>query len=189
MVFYAQLGWLPPGRLSDWANRIVDGPDFHHYTALVTVDALFNGRVDLFLDALRHLLLPVATLVYASLALYLRITRAAMVEVLHQEYVLAARARGLSGRSVVYRHALRNALLPIVTISGLTVAGLLGGVVLVETIFVYPGIGAAAVQAAAQLDIVTTLALTLLGSLIIVLVNLVVDLLHALFDPRLRLGA
>lgn len=143
-----------------------------------------NGRPDILLDASHHLCLPVATLLSTTLALYVRMVRAAMLETLRQEYIVTARAKGLPLRVVLVRHALRTALIPVVTLSGFTVAGLLGGVVFVETIFAYPGIGAAAGQAAAQLDLITLLAFTLLGSVIVVLVNLVVDLLYAVLDPR-----
>lgn len=187
MALYAGLGWFPPGRLSDWANVAVSAPSFRPYTSLITVDALLNGRFDIWLDALRHLCLPVVTLVYASLALYVRVVRAAMLDTLRQEYILTARSKGLRRRTVIYRHALRNALIPLITLSSLTAVGLLGGVVLIETIFGYPGIGAAAGQAAAQLDVITTLAFTLLASVVVVCANLAADVLYTVLDPRVRL--
>jgi peptide/nickel transport system permease protein len=186
MLLYANWGWFPPGRLSDWASAVVNSPEFTQYTRLVTIDALLNGRMDIFIDGVRHLILPVITLTYVSIAVYLRVTRSSMLETLRQEYVVTARAKGLKEQVVVNRHALRNALIPVATLSGFTVAGLLGGVVFTETIFEYPGIGSAAGKAAAELDVITTLALTLLGSVILVLANLAVDMMYAVLDPRVR---
>jgi peptide/nickel transport system permease protein len=188
MIFYAQLRWFPPGRVSDWANAILYSPEFHNYTGLVTLDSILNGRFDIFLDALRHLVMPVITLSYISWAAFLRITRSSMLETLRQEYVTTARAKGLAERDVVDKHARPNALIPVTTYAGLTIAGLLGGVVITETIFNYPGIGSAAGAAAAQLDVVTVLALTLLTGVILIVSNLVVDVLYAFLDPRVRLG-
>lgn len=188
MIFYAQLRWFPSGRLSDWANAIVLSPDFHSYTGLVTLDALANGRFDIFVDGIRHLVLPVITLSYVSWAAFLRITRSSMLETLRQDYVITARAKGLKEKDVVNKHARPNALIPVATYAGLQVAGLLGGVVFTETIFNFPGIGSAAAAAASQLDVVTVLALTLLTGLILILSNLIVDVLYAFLDPRVRLG-
>ncbi len=188
MIFYAQLRWFPAGRLSDWANMVLYSPGYHNYTGLVTVDAILNGRFDIFVDGIRHLVLPVITLAYVSWAVFLRITRSSMLETLRQEYVTTARAKGLKEKKVVDQHARPNALIPVATIAGLQVAGLLGGVVFTETIFDFPGIGSAAADAASQLDVVTVLALTLLTGLILILANLIVDLLYAFLDPRVRLG-
>jgi peptide/nickel transport system permease protein len=187
MFFYAQLRWFPPGRYSDWVGRAILSGAFNSYTGLVTIDALLNFRLDVFLDALRHLILPVTTLTYVSLAVYLRVMRASMLETLRQDYVTTARAKGLTERRVVGGHARPNALIPVATLGGITVATWLGGVVFTETIFEFPGIGSAAGQAAAQLDIITVLALTLVGGLILVVANLVVDVLYAVIDPRVRL--
>ncbi len=188
MLFYAQLRWFPAGRLSDWANAILYTPAYHNYTGLVTVDALLNGRLDIFLDALRHLVLPVVTLSYVSWAVFLRITRSSMLETLHQDYVTTARAKGLVERDVINKHARPNALIPVTTLAGLQVAGLLGGVVITETIFNYPGIGSAAAAAASQLDVVTVLGLTLLTGMILIVANLIVDILYTFLDPRVRLS-
>ncbi len=188
MIFYANLKWFPPGRLSDWANQIVNADAFHRYTSLLTFDALLNGRFDIFLDALRHMFLPILTLSYINWATFLRVTRSSMLETLRMEYVTTARAKGLSERDVIYKHAQPNAMLPVVTLAGFSVIGLLGGVVITETVFVYPGIGAAAAQAASQLDVVTVLGFALFNGLILILSNLVVDILYAFIDPRVRLS-
>jgi peptide/nickel transport system permease protein len=188
MFFYAQLRWFPTGRLSDWANVIVNSPAYTQYTSIVTIDSIFNGRLDIFLDALRHLVLPVVTLSYVEWALFLRITRSSMLETLRQDYVTTARAKGLEERTVVNKHALPNALIPVATMGGLQVATLLGGVVFTETIFNYPGIGSAAGAAASQLDVITVLSFTLLTATILIVSNLIVDVLYAILDPRVRLG-
>jgi ABC-type dipeptide/oligopeptide/nickel transport system permease component len=130
----------------------------------------------------------VITLSYTSWAAFLRITRSSMLETLRQEYVTTARAKGLSERDVVNKHALPNALIPVVTYSGLTMAVLLGGVVITETIFNFPGMGSAAAEAAARSDVVAVLAFTLVTGVVLIIANLVVDILYAVLDPRVRLG-
>jgi peptide/nickel transport system permease protein len=184
MIFYANLRWFPSGRISDWVGMT----EYTEYTHLITIDSLLNGRLDIFVDAIRHLVLPVITLSYTSWAAFLRITRSSMLETLRQEYVTTARAKGLTEQDVVNKHARPNALIPVVTYSGLTVAVLLGGVVITETIFNFPGMGSAAAEAAARYDVVTVLAFTMVTGVIIILANLVVDILYAILDPRVRLG-
>ncbi len=187
MAFYAGTGWFPPGRVSDWANKIVMSPEFHNYTSMISIDALLNLRFDIFFDALRHLVLPVISLAYLWWALTLRVTRSSMLETLRQDYITTARAKGLSENAVINQHALPNALMPVVTLSGGTVVGLLAGVVIIETVFNYPGMGAAAARAASQLDVVTELAFVLFNGLILVVANVIVDILYAYIDPRVRL--
>jgi peptide/nickel transport system permease protein len=187
MIFYAKLGWFPPGDLSDWAKAVVNSDSWNNYTYLYTIDSLLNGRVDVFLDALRHLFLPVLVLSTISWATYLRVTRSSMLETLRQEYVTTARAKGLKENDVIHGHARPNALIPVATLGGFTVAGLLGGAVLTETVFDYPGIGQAAGAAAAQLDVIAVLSFTLLAGLILIVANLVVDVMYAFLDPRVRL--
>jgi peptide/nickel transport system permease protein len=188
MFFYANLQWFPPGRLSLEFNRIVDSPAFNHYTSLLTIDALLNGRFDIFLDALRHMILPILTLSYISWATFLRVTRGSMLETLRQEYVTTARAKGLPERDVIYKHARPNAMLPVVTLAGFTVVGLMGGVIITETVFNYPGIGAAAAEASAQLDVITVLGFALFNGFILIVANLVIDILYGVVDPRVRLS-
>ncbi len=188
MIFYARLQWFPPGRLSDWASQVVSSDDFRHYTSLLTFDALFNRRFDVFLDALRHMFLPILTLSYISWATFVRVTRSSMLETLRMEYVTTARAKGLPERDVIYKHAQPNAMIPVVTLAGFQVVGLLGGVVITETVFNYPGIGQAAANAAAQLDVITVLGFALFNGFILIVSNLVVDILYAVVDPRVRLS-
>jgi peptide/nickel transport system permease protein len=188
MFFYANLQWFPPGRLSDVYSQVVTSGQFHHYTSLLTIDALLNGRFDVFLDALRHMILPILTLSYISWATFVRVTRGSMLETLRQEYVVTARAKGLPEGVVVHQHARPNAMLPIVTLAGFQVVGLLAGVIITETVFDYPGIGSAAAQASAQLDVITVLGFALFNGFILIVANLVVDVLYAVVDPRVRLS-
>ncbi|MGC9335731.1 MAG: ABC transporter permease [Anaerolineae bacterium] len=187
MIFYAKLQWFPPGRLSDWATQVVVSESFHRYTQMNTIDALLNLRLDIFWDSLRHLVLPVITLVYVEAAMLLRITRSSMLESLHQDYVTTARAKGLADKVVTNRHALPNALIPVVTIAGLTVVGLIGGVVITETIFNIPGMGQAAARAAQSLDLLTVVGFTMFSAIVTIVANLVIDVVYGFLDPRVRL--
>lgn len=187
MIFYGWLNWFPPGRLSLQAELFVGSPEFRRYTGLMTVDALLNGQFWIFLDALRHLAGPVLTLILVEMALLVRITRSSMLEVLRQDYVRTARAKGLDEPVVINRHARRNALIPVITLSSLLFVGLLGGVVLAETIFNYPGIGKWGAEAAVQLDIPGATGFAMFFALLVVLGNLAADMLYAAIDPRIRL--
>jgi len=188
MVFYSVLGWFPPGTLSQWAEEIVKSPNYLKVTHLLTIDALINGRLDIFWDALRHIIGPVLTLSFLWWAYLLRITRSSMLEVLSKEYVRTARAKGVPEKEVIHKHAKRNAMIPVVTVAGAMVIGLLSGTVIIEVIFNRTGIGRLAAEAAVQLDYATVLGDTLFYSIILVLGNLVIDILYAVFDPRVRLG-
>ena len=187
LVFYAKLDWFPPGRLSTQYSLEVLQEGYNQYTNMVTVDALLNLRFDIFLDGVRHLVLPVLTLSYLSWALLLKVTRSSMLEALRQDYVRTARAKGLAERVVVNRHVLKNALIPVTTVAGLTVAFLLNGVVITETIFSIPGLGSAAAAAAVSLDVLTLLGYALFTAVLLVTVNLFVDVTYAFLDPRVRL--
>jgi ABC-type dipeptide/oligopeptide/nickel transport system permease component len=188
MLFYAEWNWFPIGRISDWVHLEVLSGTFAMHTGLFTVDAIINGRLDVWWDAVRHLVLPVLTLSYLSIAAFLRITRSSMLEALHQEYVTTARAKGASGTMVVYRHALPNAMLPVVTYAGLITAGLLSGVVITEVIYQYPGMGYAAAESASRFDVVAVLGFTMVAGAALILINLAVDILYAVLDPRIRLN-
>ena len=187
LVFYARLGWFPPSRLSDWASRIVQSDAFNRYTQMNTIDALLNLRFDIFLDSLRHLVLPVTTLAYLNWALMLRVTRSSMLDTLRQDYITTARAKGLTERVVIWKHAVSNGLIPIVTIGGLVLISLLNGVVITETVFNYPGMGSFLAQAALSLDVISVLGITLFSSVVLVCGNLFVDVLYGFIDPRIRL--
>ncbi len=187
MFFYANLQWFPPGRLSDWANAVTSLPSYHEYTRLNTIDSLLNGRPDIFLDALRHLFLPALTLAYVNWALVLRVMRSSMLDVIRQDYVNVARAKGLRERVVINKHARPNAMIPVATIGGLLLASLMNGAVITETVFNYRGMGYWIASAALQLDVISVLGVALFIGTLYVVANLVVDVLYAYLDPRIRL--
>ncbi|CAM4439788.1 ABC transporter permease [Deinococcus marmoris] len=184
-VFYAYLGWLPGAGQLDIINQFAVG-DLTRYTGMMTVDAALNGRWDIAWDALRHMILPAVTLLVVLSANLVKVMRNSMLEVLTSDYVRTARAKGLSSKVVNGKHARRNALLPIVTLGGFLVIGLLGGSIITETIFAYPGIGQWFVQAALQLDIAGVMGFTLLSALLVVIMSTAVDLLYGVLDPRVR---
>lgn len=148
----------------------------------------FATAIDNLPNALRHLILPGITIATFSLSRNARLVRSAMLEVLNQDYVRTARAKGLSGRVVVFRHAFRNALIPVVTILGLEFGFLLSGVVVTETVFSWPGVGRLVFNAITQRDIPVVQAAVVVFSLVFVVLNLIVDLLYARLDPRVRIG-
>ena len=140
------------------------------------------------LDVLHHLMLPMVTLASIFLALYSRLARASMLDVLGSDYVRTARAKGLSEFVVVYKHALRNALGPVVTLAGLQFSGIMSGAVLVETVFSWPGLGSLALQSILARDTPTILGILFFSSLVVVVANLLTDLVYSLVDPRIKLG-
>ena len=140
------------------------------------------------LDVLHHLVLPMVTLASIFLALYSRLARASMLDVLGSDYVRTARAKGLSEFVVVYKHALRNALGPVVTLAGLQFSGIMSGAVLVETVFSWPGLGSLALQSILARDTPTILGILFFSSLVVVIANLLTDLVYSLVDPRIKLG-
>jgi len=189
MVFYGYFrGFLPPGRLGIPMDMVVNAAEFTRYTHINTIDAILNLNGPVLLDALRHLILPVTTLSVVSVAFIMRLMRSSMLESLGKGYILTARAKGLAERVVVNKHARRNALIPVITISGYLVAALANGVVITESIFTYKGIGWWAWQSAINMDIASVLGFALFNAVLFVLVNLVVDILYTRVDPRVRLG-
>jgi peptide/nickel transport system permease protein len=179
-LFFGKLGWLPDGQ------RLPTGVDPpKQITTLYTIDALLTGNWHVLRLAVVHLIMPVTVLAYGSLAVVTRMVRGGMLEVLNQDYVRTARAKGLDQRLVIVRHALKNALLPTVTSIGLQVGLLLSGAFLVEIVFSWPGIGRYSVQAIQQTDYNAIMATTLVIALIFVLMNLVVDILYLFLDPRI----
>ncbi|MCM8745157.1 ABC transporter permease [Thermomicrobium sp. CFH 73360] len=179
---FAQLGLLPDGQ-----RLPVGVKEPPRVTGLFTVDALLAGNLGLFLLALKHLLMPSLVLGLAALAIVTRMVRSGMLEVLGQDYIRTARAKGLQPRVVILRHALKNALLPAVTVIGLQFGLLMGGAVLVEIIFSWPGIGRYAFQAIQNFDYNAVISVTLVIGAAYVLVNLLVDIIYVLLDPRIRM--
>ena len=182
-IFYARLGWLPgPGRLDPRATA----PD--DITGFYTVDALFAGDFATFWSAVRHLVLPASVLGWGVVGIVTRLVRASLLDEFSLEYVRVARAMGLRERTVVNSHAMRNALLPTITVVAFLFAFLLTGAVLTETVFSWPGVGSYAVDASTNLDFPAIIGVTILGGFAFLMTNLVTDLLYAVADPRIRLS-
>ena len=186
VIFYGGFGLFGIGRVSNtFLTEILRG-DIHTPTGSMLIDAVINLRFDLFWDAIAHMVLPAITLVVVVSAQIMRVMRGSLLDALSQDYVRTARAKGLPQRVVHLKHARRNALIPVITLSGLTVTGLLNGSVVVETIFNYRGLGLWFARAATQLDTPAVTGFALLTGVLIVLANLVVDTLYAVADPRIR---
>jgi peptide/nickel transport system permease protein len=180
-IFYGGLEWAPgPGRLDPIAFP-PEGP-----TGLFLVDSLLHRDWETFRDSAAHLVLPAIVLAAATIGLITRTTRAAMLDSLGQDYVRVSRAKGLKERAIVLRHALPNALVPVVTLGGLAYANLLAGAVMTETVFAWPGLGRYTFRSAAALDFPAIMGITLVVSATYLLVNLLVDLSYAALDPRVR---
>ena len=182
-IFYRQLQWLPgPGRL----DATMTPPT--HITGLFTVDSLLTGNWETLRNSIGHLILPAITLGLFSTAALLRMTRSSMLEMLGQDYVRTAHAKGLAGRMVVGRHVFRNALPPILTIIGILFGSLLSGAVLTETIFNWPGIGRYATTSVTTLDYPAVMGVTLVAAFIYPLMNTLVDIAYSFIDPRVRVN-
>lgn len=179
-IFYARLRWVPgPGRI-DVGLTVPD-----KVTGLLTIDAILAGDWVVFRNVLGHLLLPALVLGSYTTGLITRVTRSALLEVLGEDYMRTARAKGLSSRTLLIRHALRNALIPVITVIGFSYGNLLAGTVLTESIFAWPGIGQYAYRASTSLDFPAIMGVSLVIAVIFILTNLVVDVLYFMLDPRL----
>ncbi|MES2070858.1 MAG: ABC transporter permease subunit [Pseudomonadota bacterium] len=180
LLFSVTLGWTP---VSGRIDILFDLPPV---TGLMLVDSLLSGEPGAFKSALMHLILPTVALATIPLAVIARMTRSAMLEVLREDYVRTARAKGMSWMRVIWVHALRNALIPVVTVIGLQVGTLLAGAILTETIFSWPGIGKWLIEAINRRDYPTVQGGILLIATIVITVNLIVDLLYGVINPRIR---
>ena len=181
MFFSVTLGIAPVSGRIDLINYSFDQP-----TGFMLIDAALSDQQGAMKDALRHLILPAIVLGTVPLGVIARMTRSAMLEVLSEDYVRTARAKGLSPMRVIGVHALRNAMLPVVTVIGLSISGLMAGAVLTENIFSWPGIGSWLIQSIFRRDYPALQGGVLLVSAVVILVNLGVDLLYGLIDPRIR---
>ena len=180
LLFYYHLDWFPGGG----SHNLFIFPT--HITGLLLLDSIIAGDWTAFWDGLSHIILPAFVLGYASAASIARIMRASMLDILKQDFIRTAKSKGLSKRVVIYRHALKNALIPVVTIIGLSFGSLLSGAVLTETIFSWPGLGRYIVNALLVLDYPAVTGGTLFIAFIYSLANLVVDISYAVLDPRMR---
>lgn len=180
LLFSVNLGWMPV------AGRLSFIYDIESVTGFMLIDTVLAGDRDAFLDALRHLTLPAIVLATIPLAVITRMTRSSMLEVLKQDYIRTARAKGLSESAVVFKHALRNALIPVITVIGLQTSILMTGAILTETIFSWPGIGKWLLEAVYRRDYPVVQGGVLLIAGLVILVNTVVDMLYVVINPRLR---
>jgi peptide/nickel transport system permease protein len=181
-LFGVWLKWLPPSGQIDLTIPL------ERTTNLYLVDAILSGNGAAVVSVIRHLIMPSFVLSTVTVPILARLTRSAMLEVLNQDYIRTARSKGLAERVVIIRHALRNALLPIVTVVGLQIGGLLGGAILTETIFSWPGMGLWMYQAILNRDYPIVQAGVLVAAAIFVVMNLIVDLSYGILDPRIHVA-
>lgn len=182
ITFGLWLEWLP---LSGRVNPRLGADPSAHFLIL---SSLFHGDWTIFQDSLKHLILPAVTLAGWPAAIVARMTRASLIESMGQDYVRTARAKGLTEGVIVRRHAYRNAMVPVLTVVGLEFGSLLGGAVVTETVFAWPGVGKLTIDAIAARDYQVTQGVVLLLGAVFVLLNLLVDIVYALIDPRIRLS-
>jgi ABC-type dipeptide/oligopeptide/nickel transport system permease component len=183
--YYFKLWGLPNHPSSGYVDQSFTR-SAHVIAGIPILDAIIEGNLAYLASSFVHLILPALTLAFASLGYLTRIVRSSMLEVLKQDYITMARSKGLAERVVIYRHALRNALIPIVTVTGVLFASLLGGVVVIEYVFSWPGVGSAALQATFQNDTNFLMLYTIVAAAIIVIANLAVDVTYGILDPRIR---
>jgi peptide/nickel transport system permease protein len=181
LIFYSRLGWLPAAR-----RLPVELHPPATITGLYTIDSLLVGQLHTFWLALAHLVLPVVTLSMLNLAIIARLTRASMLEVMRTDYIRTARSKGLREREVIFRHALRNSLIPVVTVLGIRIGASLGGAVIIETVFSWPGVGRYAVNALRTLDYPVVVGFTLMMTAAYAVTSFLVDLSYAVIDPRIK---
>ncbi|WP_255807442.1 ABC transporter permease [Cohnella mopanensis] len=181
-LFYSKLGWLPApiGRISGNVNPPT------HITGLYVADSLLSWDMVAFKSSLHHLLLPAICLSMGTMAIVTKMIRASMLEVIRQDFMRTAKAKGLSGRAVIYKHGLINSLIPTLTVIGLQFGALLGGAVIIETIFVWPGVGNYVTESILSADYAPIQAMTLISAILYGLLNLIVELLYGVLDPRVR---
>ncbi|MCC6955625.1 MAG: ABC transporter permease [Anaerolineales bacterium] len=180
MLFAVILGWLPTG------SRLSTGIQIKSITGLFLVDSLLTGNIPGFIDALKHIIMPAIALATIPMAIIARMTRSSMLDVMQEDYIRTATAKGLAERVVLFRHALKNAFLPVITIIGIQAGTLMAGAVLTETIFSWPGIGKWVYDAILGRDYPIVQGGTLLIALIFVFFNLLVDISYAFLDPRIH---
>lgn len=190
MVFYGYFQMFSPGVLSDPLTMyIIDNPDqYTAYTGMYTIDGILNGRPDIALDGLAHLVLPILTYVIVVVALNMRVMRSGIIEELSKDYIITARAKGADSRTIHYKHARRNALLPVVTVAGQLVAMSMEGSIAVEVVYSRHGIGWWLAESATQLDMPVLMCICLFMGVVFVITNLTLDILYAYIDPRIRLN-
>lgn len=181
LVFAGLFNVLPSGGREPW------GMNLPRITGFLTVDAVIQGRWDALTTTLRHLVLPVVVLGTAMTGIIMQVTRAAMIESLGEDYVMTARAKGMSRQTILWRHAFRNSLVPVLTVIGLEFGALLSGAIIVETVFAWPGIGQMLIQGITYRDFPLIIGLVLVYTTLFVLLNVIIDILYTIVDPRIRM--
>ncbi len=179
-LFSYILGWLPV------SGRISMTGTVTSITGLYLIDTLLSGNISAFGDVLKHLALPAITLGAIPMAIVVRVTRSSMVDVLTQDYMKTVRAKGIPKKVIIYKHALKNALIPVLTVIGIQIGTLMGGSILTETVFSWPGLGSLIIGSIDNRDYPTVQAIVFLAAVIMIVVNLIVDILYAYLDPRIR---
>jgi peptide/nickel transport system permease protein len=186
-VFYVGLGWLAPARLNVMLEMKLQAQEFIHYTGLYTLDGLLNRRLDVTLDAFRHLVMPVITLCLYHWATLGRVTRSTILVERRKEYIIAARSRGVKENTLMWKHAFRNTLAPSLTSLALSTASLITGVFVIEIIFSFSGVSDLIVKAMTQVpDPAAALGFAVYSVTVVLLLMFVMDLILAVFDPRVR---
>jgi peptide/nickel transport system permease protein len=180
MIFGVYLGWLPIG------GRIDLLIPFHRVTGFMVLDSIITGNSSALVSVLRHLILPAIALGTIPMAIIARVTRSSMLEVLRQDFIRTERAKGLSERAVIYKHAVRNAMIPVVTVIGLNFGLLLSGAILTETVFSWPGLGRLVVNSVYERDYPLVVGCILVFAIVFVIVNLITDILYPYIDPRIK---
>jgi peptide/nickel transport system permease protein len=182
LFFGSYLGWLPT---SGRASPLVDAT-LETHTNIYTIDAIWNRDWDAFVDVTKHLVLPAVTLGLVTAGIFIRLVRINVIRTMKDDYIEAARARGVDERSVVYHHAFRNALVPVITVVGLTIALLLSGAVLTETTFNWPGLGHTLISYLQNRDYAAVQGIVVVFALVVVIASVVIDFVNAYIDPRIR---
>lgn len=182
LIFAVRYGWFPVG------GRIGSFVTIERFTGMYTIDALLSGNIRGFFNALNHLSLPTLTMALMMVPMTSRITRASVIETLSDQYITTARAKGLLDTNIILKHALRNALLPIITTAGVSLIGLIGSSISVEFLFAWPGLGSLLVTAALERDAPLLEGCILVYSVIVIFLSTVMDILYSVVDPRIKLG-
>jgi peptide/nickel transport system permease protein len=190
-IFYIGLNWFPAGRISLQGGIVINDPSFKNYTHMLILDGLLNWRLDISVDALRHLFLPAFTLSLTYWATLGRITRATMIEELHEDYITTARGKGVQMRDVVWRHAFRNSTIPGLNSIALSAAMFLTNAIIIEIIFGYPGVSKPLSRAIANplhIDVYMAMGFAIYSTMLVLPLMLILDILQAVYDPRIREG-
>ena len=180
LIFGVILGWLPIG------GRIDLIIPFQRVTGFMVLDSIITGNFTALISILKHLILPAIALGTIPMAMIARVTRSSMLEVLRQDFIRTERAKGLSERAVIYKHAIRNAMIPVITVIGLNFGLLLAGAILTETVFSWPGLGRLVVESVYERDYPLVVGCILIFAIVFVIVNLITDLLYTYIDPRIK---